>query len=135
MLEIRAGNAYLSGMRVALALCLILAAAPVLAQDAPVPETQPEPQPETPPALMDQVEGLMQKFLDRIAPQMEQGLNALEPEIQGFLDQMRDMVQFYPPEVLPNGDILIRRRPPSDQTAPPSEVPDGDAPVVTPFEL
>ncbi len=86
---------------------------------------------------MDQVEGLMQKFLDRFAPQMEQlndGLTAMEPELQEFMGKMRDMVQFHPPEVLPNGDILIRRRQPSDPV-PPSDVPEGDAPVATPFEL
>lgn len=115
-------------MRRVLALCLTLAAAPALAQDAPAPET--------PPALMDQVEGLMQKFLDRFAPQMEQmeqGLNALEPDLQDFMGKMRDMVQYHPPEMLPNGDILIRRKQPDP--APQPEVPEGDDPVVTPFEL
>lgn len=125
-------HAYVGIMRYVLALCLTLIAAPALAQDAPnpVPESPPPP-------LMDQVEGLMQKFLERFAPQMQQmeeGLSALEPDLLEFMGKMRDMVQYYPPEVLPNGDILIRRRQPSDQP-PPADVPDGDAPVVTPFEL
>lgn len=113
-------------MRVVFVLCLTLVCAPAVAQDSPATEP--------PPALMDQVEGLMQKFLERIAPQMEQGLNALEPDMQALMDRMRDMVQYHPPEVLPNGDILIRRRQPTDQ--PPSmDAPEEDDPVVTPFEL
>jgi hypothetical protein len=32
--------------------------------------------------------------------------------VEGLEDALRDLSAFYPPEVLPNGDIIIRRRTP-----------------------
>ena len=123
-------------MRVLIApvLVLVLCAAPLAAQDTPAPA------PDAPPSLAEQAEGLLRKFLDNVAPEMQQmqeGLQAMEPEMQDLLSRMRDMVQYHPPEVLPNGDILIRRRTPDDGAAPadPAQPPEGDAPVTAPFEL
>ncbi len=75
--------------------------------------------------LMGRMEDILRGFLSDMEPQMrqlEKDLSQLEPELRGFLEQMRDMVQYHPPEVLPNGDILIRRRDP-DQTPPDKDAP------------
>lgn len=86
---------------------------------------------------MEFIDRMLRGFMTEVEPQMrelERGFEALEPELQGFLDRMRDMTRYHPPEVLPNGDILIRRRQADD---PEDEVvPDSDAPrSLIPFEL
>ncbi len=123
---------------------LLLAAAlalPVQAQDQPAPPAEDTPAEDTPAPMLDMFERMLRGFMTEIEPQMrelERGLEALEPEIQGFLDRMRGMAQYHPPEVLPNGDILIRRRqaddPPSDSgPSDPDEAEKGSDSI--PFEL
>ncbi len=123
---------------------LLLAAAlalPVQAQDQPAPPTEDTPAEDTPAPMLEMFERMLRGFMTEIEPQMrelERGLEALEPEIQGFLDRMRGMAQYHPPEVLPNGDILIRRRqaddPPSDSgPSDPDEAEKGSDSI--PFEL
>lgn len=121
----------------ALPFALILAlAAPVHAQtDMPLPE-----EPGTP--FMEFIDRMLRGFMTEVEPQMrelERGFEALEPELQGFLERMRDMTRYHPPEVLPNGDILIRRRQADD---PPEDLfqddanPEGEPPrSLIPFEL
>lgn len=113
--------------------------APVSAQTGPVPPAQDETQQEGPIPLTDLFERLLRGFLSEAEPQLrelERGFSALEPEIQRFLDELRGMTQYHPPEILPNGDILIRRR----EEVPPLQdhsAPNGDdgPPSGTPFEL
>jgi len=81
-------------------LCLV---APAAAQDDP-PAGE---------GLFSFMERMLRDFMTEAEPQLrqlERGLTELEPELNRFLDRMRDMTQYYPPEILPNGDILIRRR-------------------------
>jgi hypothetical protein len=92
-------------------------------------DTHPEP-PLMPPAVQDRLQELFDRFLDRIEP----GFDALG-------DMLGDLSGWHAPEILPNGDILIRRRaqPPAPPYEPPDpEAPDRDAtepPVTDPFEL
>jgi hypothetical protein len=122
-------SAYLFPMRKVLALCLILAAPPVAAQDTPLQPTPPQP---TPP-LSEQLEGLMQRFLERVLPPMEQGLQAIEPDLRDLMTRLQGMAQYEAPEILPNGDILIRRKPPADHL-PDKDAPSGP-PITSPLEL
>ncbi len=113
--------------------------APVSAQTDPVPPAQEEPQQDGPIPLTELFERLLRGFLSEAEPhlrELERGFSALEPEIQRFLDDLRGMTQYHPPEILPNGDILIRRR----EEMPPLEdhsAPNGDdgPPSGTPLEL
>lgn len=103
-----------------LAICLAM---PAQAQDDPPAED----------GLFALLEQMLRGFITEVEPQLrdlQDGLTDLEPEMQRFLERMRDMTQFHPPEVLPNGDILIRRRQPDeeDDDPPPEPAPD-------PFEL
>lgn len=110
-------------------LCLAMtmpASAHVLEESPPLPEDS------TP--LVDLFERMLRGFMREAEPHMrelERGLEALEPELDRFLQQLRGMVEYHPPEVLPNGDIIIRRRQPDDEDKEPSDAP----PVTDPFEL
>lgn len=82
----------------------------------------------------DLFERMLRGFAEDAAPHLrnlERQLQQIEPEIERFWDSLRGMAQYHPPEILPNGDILIRRRQPDD--APPSE--DQAEPEAPPFEL
>lgn len=56
-------------------------------------------------------EGL--SLLQRGTELVIEGLLAeIGPELRGLLDEVEGFAGYHPPEVLPNGDILIRRRTP-----------------------
>jgi len=45
-----------------------------------------------------------------------------------MMDQVKDWTDYYPPEMLPNGDIILRRRTPVDpEGGTPQDEPDNDA--------
>ena len=51
---------------------------------------------------------------------------AAEPELREMLDEVRDWSSYHPPEVLPNGDIIIRKKqvePETPQTPAPQDDP------------
>lgn len=130
----RAARPYIERMRQFLltALIALSLAAPLRADEAP----------EEPPAssFAEMMERMLRGFMEEIEPQMrefERGFQALEPQVQRFLDEMRDMTQYHPPEMLPNGDILIRRRQAdASEDAPPEPEPEAEPqPAPTPFEL
>jgi hypothetical protein len=99
--------------RLALALCL--AASPLAAQETPAPEAGEGTSLmeegaklffrglmyEMEPALND-----MQSALDEIGPKLEE----LKPQILELIGLIDDFRNYHPPEKLPNGDILIRRK-------------------------
>lgn len=104
-----------------------------------------QPKAEEPESFFGLMERMLRGFFDDVDPhmrRMERDLQALEPEMRRLFGQLRDMVEYEPPEILPNGDILIRRRHPTpDAEGPDQPVPDPDpsddkdGTVVPPFEL
>ncbi|WFE73400.1 hypothetical protein [Roseinatronobacter sp. S2] len=123
-----------------ISLCLCLSIAPPAFAD----EFGDPPKSEQPEGFFGLIERMMRGFFDDMDPhmrQMERSLEAAEPELRRFLGQLRDMVEYEPPEVLPNGDILIRRRqpaPPDVEQGPDQAVPDPSeevAPSAPDFEL
>jgi hypothetical protein len=111
---------HIAHMKHALALCLCLAAAPVVAEDAPV----------SPPAedegfsLMEEgmklvMRGMMQEMqpaLDEMGKALEEAGPALEglgaelgPRLRQLIAMIDDIKNYDAPVMLPNGDILIRR--------------------------
>ena len=80
----------------------------------------------------------LQLFMDGLRQEMEpalEGLEGLGPEMLGFLremgpafsallDEIKDWTAYHPPEILPNGDIIIRRKTPEEMA------PDGDGETV-----
>lgn len=96
-------------IRAPLLAAALLAAAPVHAHE---PESEPLfPSEEQLEQLGRLAENWMRDFADEVSPMMER--------LKGLID---DASSYEPPEVLPNGDIIIRRRP----SAEPEETPDDD---------
>ena len=118
---------------------------PVLVCVLSLPATTVQADDSAPPAqestpLLDLFDQMLRGFMREAEPQMrelERGFEALEPEIQRFLDRMQGLAQYHPPEVLPNGDILIRRRQAEEvpEDVPPGESPSEDLPLEDPLEL
>lgn len=68
-----------------------------------------------------------------LAPLLEGLGRRVDPFLRDLADLMGDLSGWEAPEVLPNGDILIRRRPGPPPPRPQDQAPEG--PVTTPFEL
>ena len=97
-----------------LLLSLGLIAVPALAEE---PRDQ---RPADPPADMEQGLNLLQQGTEL----MLRGLaDELAPVLEGIKGKARDLNAYHLPEVLPNGDIILRRRTPDD---PVIEVPEND---------
>ncbi len=116
---------------------LCLAAA--LALPAPAQEADPAPPPEAKGAPLAPLferfaEELMREALRDIQPELERFMAELEPELQRLMAEIMPRLQelanrvdslrhYQMPEMLPNGDIIIRRSPgapplPEDFTVP-----------------
>ena len=48
-------------------------------------------------------------------------MNDLGPAIEGLRERIEDLDAYHPPEILPNGDIIIRRRTPLETTPEPGD--------------
>ncbi|TNF57774.1 MAG: hypothetical protein EP307_13320 [Rhodobacteraceae bacterium] len=79
------------------------------------------------PALED-LSGLAERF----GPAMGEFLKEMGPALGAILDEVKDWSAYHPPEILPNGDILIRRK--TEEEMPRDETPPGD-PGGDPIEL
>ena len=98
-----------------LALILALCAAPALAEEGDAEEGL---------GLIDRgMEMLLDEFMDRMDPAIEEFRDRMDPALEEFrdrvgpaLEDLRDQLQalgdYHPPEMLPNGDIIIRRKTP-----------------------
>ena len=64
----------------------------------------------------------MEKALGDMQPMLDE----LGPRFAELLTLMGDVTNFHPPEVLENGDILIRRKAPLPEALPPRPGPDGE---------
>jgi len=125
----------------ALTLALAIPAAPVLAQED-----------DEAPSMMEQglqlfMEGLRQEmapavedlrgFAERMGPSMRSFFQEMGPALAEMMDEVQDWTLYYPPEMQPNGDILIRRRPdpaPGPEDAPAPEQGE-DAPPAGPTDI
>jgi hypothetical protein len=87
----------------ALLVCFALSA-PAAAQDTPTP-----PQGDGTRDSMREGLGLMEQGTRRL---LEGLLREFGSAVEGLEEALRDLSAYHPPEVLPNGDIIIRRRTP-----------------------
>ncbi|WP_166417619.1 hypothetical protein [Cochlodiniinecator piscidefendens] len=84
-----------------------------------------ETQPETSEGLSLMEEGarlLLQEFIEQMDPaleDMQELADGMIPFMLKLQDEIGDITQYHLPEVLENGDILIRRRNPMDDVVPP----------------
>lgn len=101
-----------------------------------------EPAPE-PPGLMERgarmfMEGLMQEMepaledLQGLAQDFGPVMQHLSGEMRGavveLLQKVEDWSAYHPPQILPNGDIIMRRKQPPTETAP-AENPAGETEI------
>ncbi len=77
------------------------------------------------PALRD-----LRALSEGIGPAMGSFIEEMGPAFMALLDEVKDWSRYEPPEILPNGDIIIRRKPDSDaRPAPdPQSAPDASPP-------
>jgi hypothetical protein len=62
------------------------------------------------PALED-----LQGLADRFGPSMRSFLQEMGPALGEMADQIKDWSAYHPPEILPNGDIIIRKKQPEPE--------------------
>ena len=74
--------------------------------------------------LRDEAGSLLREFFEGIEPQ----LDALGPRLRELAEKLGGMAAYHPPEVLPNGDIILRRRQPLEDPLPEGPAPDDDSP-------
>jgi hypothetical protein len=113
---------------IAAPLALMLLAHPLLAQNEP-------------PSLMERgaqlfFEGLMQEMapaLDELSalvedagPALQDFLTQMGPKLRAVLEEVEDWSAYEAPEVLPNGDIIIRRKPEAPELSPEESMPQID---------
>lgn len=71
-------------------------------------------EPAEPPMAMDQLDewfNLLDQFTTQAQPMMEQFLEQMGPQLDALRNQIADWSLYEAPEILPNGDIIIRRKP------------------------
>ncbi len=75
------------------------------------------------PALDD-----LREMADQFGPSMRQFLVEMGPALAELADEVKDWSAYHAPEILPNGDIIIRKKIPDDP-APDSDTPETDVPM------
>ncbi|MEM7440494.1 MAG: hypothetical protein AAF393_12915 [Pseudomonadota bacterium] len=68
--------------------------------------------------MSKEAQTLMERWAEDLAPKLEE----LAPALEDLMAKMGDLSAYHPPEVLPNGDIIIRRKSPQERNQTP-EVP------------
>jgi len=53
----------------------------------------------------------MEQMAEDAMPLMQEWMNRLQPQLEALGETIGDWSQYEAPEVLPNGDIIIRRKP------------------------
>ncbi|MHA6344108.1 hypothetical protein [Roseivivax sp. CAU 1761] len=134
----------LSSIR-ATCLAAALAAAPVAAQqETPDPPPRAETETDPGPSLMEQglrlfFEGFMDEFepalrdlaelAEGVEPALRDFMTEMGPALRELLAEVDDWSVYHPPERLPNGDIILRRKTPEEIEEPPLEEPGPDGQI------
>ena len=111
-----------------LAFGLSLAALPVVAEG---PATSPaDPSAEEGMSLIERgARMLMQSLLDDVEPRikelgkgLDEAMAEMGPALKELLGRIDDFRNYHAPEMLPNGDIIIRRKTPSELAPPGGQI-------------
>ncbi|WP_035257477.1 hypothetical protein [Actibacterium mucosum] len=74
--------------------------------------------------LADEMEPALRELTDNVEPAMRQLMQQMEPAMQELLGMIDNLDAYHMPERLPNGDIIIRRKSPSEMQTLPEQAPD-----------
>ena len=78
--------------------------------------------------LQDEVSPALRDFADlagQAGPALQQFWQEMGPAFAELMGEVQDWTAYHPPEILPNGDIIIRRKTPADPPEPDSPAPKG----------
>lgn len=107
---------------------------------APLPLTAQETAPADPPATEEEGPSLMERglslffegFTQEMEPALDEMAKALEqlgptiaPALESLMAMVDDMTNYEMPEMLENGDIIIRRKPDAPPVEPPADAAPG----------
>lgn len=107
-------------------LAVLSLAVPLSAQEEPVPEDDEGM------SLMERgarlfMEGMMREMepalegLGELGPMFRDFAQEMGPALRDLIEEVEDWSVYHPPEMLPNGDIIIRRKEPVEEAPPPQE--------------
>ena len=68
------------------------------------------------PALKD-----LRGFAEEFGPQLQSFVEEMGPAFVDLMDQVGDLSQYHKPEILPNGDIIMRKKTPGELAIEPGE--------------
>jgi hypothetical protein len=114
-------SAYVGRMKKLLLILMLSAPLPALAQEAPNGDVD-----EGLSLLEQGAQMLLRGMMSEMEPalnDMAEALAEAEPMLRDMLAMMDDLTNYHPPEIMPNGDIILRRKLPGE-VAPP--LPDGE---------
>ncbi len=72
---------------------------------------------EVEPAMKD-----LQALAEEMEPALKDFVDSMGPALADLLGEVEDWSAFHPPEILPNGDIILRRKQPADKESENNEV-------------
>ncbi len=78
--------------------------------------------------LMEDVDPALESLRDLAedaGPAMQNFLREMGPALQDLVERVDDFANYHPSEMLPNGDIILRRKTPEEMRDMP-ETPDGE---------
>jgi hypothetical protein len=90
------------------------------------------------PAAAQDGQGGEGRFAEGLENMLRDLFTEMEPVLRDLRDRIEDLDQYEAPEILPNGDIIIRRRTPLDEapdTVPEPDAPEAEAPSDDPIDL
>lgn len=63
----------------------------------------------------------LEKFADEVEPKLKDFAEQMGPALRDLMAEVKDWSAYHPPEVLPNGDIIIRKKTPDEMAEPDGE--------------
>ena len=63
----------------------------------------------------------LEKFADEVEPKLKDFAEQMGPALRDLMGEVKDWSAYHPPEVLPNGDIILRKKTPAEMTEPEGE--------------
>lgn len=78
--------------------------------------------------LMKEMEPAIEElegFADQIEPRFREFWGEMGPALRDLMDEIEDWSAYHPPEILPNGDIILRKKTPQErqqEVAPEDEI-------------